>query len=85
MHYLLCREKITDFDQWKRDFDSQASAREEAWLYVQNVWRNLDNPEEVFYLFEVVDLDRARDFLGAPDAVRGRSGAASPDVYFLTA
>lgn len=87
MNHLFCRNKVADFDQWKRVFDSHAQAQREAGLQVKQVWRGIDDPSEVFMLFEVTDLAKARAFVTSPqvpDAKR-QSGVLEPPVmYFMT-
>jgi hypothetical protein len=86
MNHLLVRHKVEDFDRWKAVFDSHAAAQQEAGLRVKHVLRNIDDPGEVFLLFEVDDLDRARAFVTAP-AVPGAQQASGvidePDIVFL--
>lgn len=86
MKYLLCRNKVADFDQWKIVFDSHAAAQRESGLHVQRLWRGLDDPNEVFMLFEVTDLDKARAFITSPkvpDAQRQSGVTMKPDMYFM--
>jgi hypothetical protein len=86
MKYLLCRQRVDAFDHWKAVFDSHAAAQREAGLRLQHVWRNLDRPDEVFMLFKVADLAKARSFVTAPDvesAVRASGAAERAEVFFL--
>jgi len=84
---MLCRQKVADFEKWKQVFDSHAAAQSESGLQVQHVWRNIDNSHEVFMLFQVTDLTKAKAFVTSPDVPRAQeeSGALEyPDIYFLT-
>jgi hypothetical protein len=86
MDYLLCRQRVTDFDRWKGVFDSHVAAQRDAGLSVQQVWRNLDDPNDVFMLFQVTDIAKARNFVTAPDVPEAvkESGAVGPaEVFFL--
>lgn len=86
MWYLLVRHKVTDFDSWKSVFSSHERAAREAGMVVIKVLRNVENPNEVFLLFEIEDIERARAFVSAPGVPRAReeSGVVDePDIYFL--
>ena len=86
MHHLFCRNKVADFAQWKEVFDSHAQAQREAGLHVKHVWRGLDDPQEVFMLFEVTDLDKARAFVTAPKVPKAQQQAGvveQPTMYFM--
>jgi hypothetical protein len=87
MTYMLCRNRVADFAAWKRVFDSHAAAHGEAGLHLQGLWRNVDDPHEVFFLFAVDDVAKARAFVAAPDVpdAQRESGVLDrPDIYFLT-
>jgi hypothetical protein len=84
--YMLCRNKVADFAQWKQVFDSHAEAQRQSGLYLQRLWRGLDDPNEVFMLFEVTDIDEARNFVTSPkvpDAQQQSGVLQKPDIYFM--
>ena len=85
MLYLLCRNKVADFQQWKRSFDSHANAHHEAGLYLLDIWRNLEDRHEVFFTFEVRDLNKARAFISAPAAAASAqaAGLLEGEYHFL--
>jgi hypothetical protein len=87
MPYMLVRHKVADFSVWKRVFDSHLPAQQDAGLRVEKILRNMDDPNEVFLLFEVTDLEKAQAFVSSPKAVEGKeqSGVVDdPDMYLLT-
>ena len=59
MMVLLVRNKVKDFDQWRRVFDSQAEPARAAGLNLIQMWRSVDDANDVFFLFEVEDRGRA--------------------------
>jgi hypothetical protein len=85
MDYLLCRNRVADFDTWKEIFDSQAMPQRAAGLTPLNFWRAIDEPNNVFFLFQVSNLERARKFVTSPDAAKvGRAaGVVDADLFFL--
>ena len=84
--HLICRNKVTDFEKWKAVFDSHAEAHAEFGLKLQNLWRGVDNPNEVFMLFEVENEEKARAFVTSPEVPDAQSQAGVvelPDIYFV--
>lgn len=68
MTRLLCRNKVTDYAAWWQIFSSHASAHREAGLLLDHVWRSQDDANDIFFVFEVLDLEKARAFMAAPEA-----------------
>lgn len=86
MTHMLCRNRVADFAGWKRVFDSHAEAHREAGLKLIQLWRSIDDPNNVFFLFEVSSIEKARSFLSAPAASKARQSSGvidGPDIYFL--
>ena len=52
MLFMLCRNRVRDFETWKKLFDSHAQAHREAGLHLTSLWRSTDEPNNVFFLFE---------------------------------
>ena len=50
-----------------------------------NLWRGLEEPSNVFFLFEVTSLDKARAFIGNPAAAEAgkASGVLDGEYHFL--
>jgi len=85
MMMLLVRNKVKDFDQWRPVFDSQADAARAAGLNLIQMWRSVDEANEVFFLMEVEDRGRAEAFMNAPAAASAgiESGVIEGAFYFL--
>jgi hypothetical protein len=85
MVVMLCRNRVEDFEKWKAVFDSHLSAQHDAGIRLEKMWRELDDPDNVFFLFEVTDIDKARAFIGAPEAAEAgeMSGVIDGEIYFL--
>jgi hypothetical protein len=49
------------------------------------MWRTLAEPNNIFFLFEVGDLEKARAFIGDPDAAKGAetSGVIDGEYHFI--
>lgn len=87
MGYLLVRHKVKEFDEWKHVFEAHGEAQRKAGLRIDKVMRNAYEPNEVFLLFEVLDLAKARGFVFSPEVPRAQAESGvvdKPDIYFLT-
>lgn len=87
MTCMLCHNRVADFARWKRIFDSHADAHRAAGLRLTHFWRGLDDPNSVFFLFEVADIEKARAFIGTPEAAEaGRTaGVIDGQIHFVQA
>ena len=85
MIYMLCRNRVADFSVWKAVFDSCADRHPEAGLTLVNMWQCVDDPNNVFFLFEIESIDRAKEFMAAPEAAEaGRvSGVIDGEYHFV--
>jgi hypothetical protein len=61
MNYGLIRRKVADFSKWRTAYDANLSVRQKAGLKEKYVLHNIDNPNEVITLFELDDLQKARE------------------------
>ena len=84
---LLVRNRVKDADRWKRVFDAQAAAGAAAGLTVLHVWRSVDAPDQVFFLLDVEDREKAEAYMASPEsaAVGVEAGAIDGEVHFLEA
>ena len=82
---MLCRNKVADFLKWKAILDSHKDAHRQAGLTLESLWRVLDDPSNVFFVFAVADLNRAKAFISAPDAAKtGKdAGVLEGDYWFV--
>lgn len=82
---MLCRNKVADYAKWKSAFDSHAEAQQEAGLKLEHLWRSLDDPNEVFFLFSVADLTKAQAFTSGitPAEAKEKYGVVEGNIWFL--
>ncbi len=85
MIYMLCRNRVADFEKWKRVFDSHAEAHRAAGLKLVYLWRTLGDANNVFFLFRVKDIEKARLFIRDSDAdqARAASGVIDGEIHFV--
>ena len=85
MNYILGRYKVEDLASWKKTIASDRQRHLAMGLHFEEVWVNVDDPKEIFFTFEVDDLDKARAGLreaGALDAEKQKRGEI-PQLFFL--
>jgi len=82
---MLCRNRVADFATWKSFFDSHASAHGAAGLHLVNLWRGMEDPNNVFFLFRIESIERANAFIGAPEAAAAgkSSGVLDGEYHFI--
>lgn len=85
MIVMLCRNRVADFSKWKAIFSSHAEAHLAAGLRLRDLRRGLEEPNNVFFVFEVASLDKARAFISAPEAAEAgkTSGVIDGEYHFL--
>jgi len=85
MLVMLVRNRVEDYSRWKSVFDSQDSAAREAGLYLTDLWRDMEDPNNVFFVLRVSDLDKARAFLADPKSAEvGKiAGVIDGEIHFL--
>jgi hypothetical protein len=85
MIVLLCRNRVADFSQWKGVFDSHAPAHREEGLHLRSLWRGVEERNNVFFWFEVIDPQKARAFISNPAAAEAAktSGVLDGEYHFL--
>ena len=66
MTYMLCRNRVADFPRWRAVFASHEAAHRKAGLQLVNLWRSVEEPNNIFFLFEVASIDMAREFINDP-------------------
>jgi hypothetical protein len=83
--YLLCRNRVADFSRWKAVLASHAAAHCGAGLRLVNIWPGVEEPNNVFFLFEVASLDQARAFIGDPEAAKAgeTAGVIDGEYHFV--
>ena len=85
MTYMLCRNRVAGFSQWKSVFSSHAEAHQNAGLRLASIWRSLEEPNNVFFLFEVASIEKAQEFIRNPEAATAgqSSGVLDGEYHFV--
>jgi len=82
---MLCRNRVDDFARWRAVFASHQLAHRNAGLRLMKLWRSIEEPSNVFFLFEVASVEKAREFIGTPEAAKAgeTSGVIDGEYHFL--
>jgi hypothetical protein len=82
---MVCRNRVEDFATWYRAFQAHEAAHKAAGLTLLHIGHSIDNGNQVFFVFEVASLDKARSFIGSPDADEtGRAaGVIEGEYHFV--
>ena len=85
MIVLLSRNRVKDFDRWKVIFDAQEGAGHAAGLHLLKMWTALEDKNNVFFTFEVQDIEKARAFLNDPKSaeIGEEAGVIDGEYHFL--
>lgn len=84
MVHMICRNRVADFSKWRTIFASHATAHLQAGLRLLHLWRTVDDPNNVFFVFEVAAIDRAQAFINSPDAAKaGQASGVLDGEYHL--
>lgn len=76
MIVMLGRTRVTDFAGWKSAFDAKTPQLTAGGLHLCDLWRDTADPDNVYIVFEVESLDKARA-LEAEGVLEGEYGLLS--------
>jgi len=85
MTYMLCRNRVKDFAEWKTVFDSHTDAHLDAGLRLVNMWHSVEDSNNIFFLFEVASMDRTMEFVNSPESAKAgeESGVIDGEFHFI--
>jgi hypothetical protein len=85
--YMLVQFAVEDFSSWKSLYDQDHKDQQKAGLKELHLLRNIENPNGITLLFEIEDVEKAKEFVSSP-ATRERIEKArivgDPDISFLS-
>lgn len=83
--HMLCRVRVRDYDKWLAIFQSHRAAHEAAGMKLLRISRELGDPGNVFFSFELEDVERAKAFIEAPEAAQSgaESGVIDGEYHFV--
>ena len=84
---MMVKNKVADFDFWKKGFESHQSARLTAGLHDRLILRNVESPSDFYVLFEVSDPKHAMEFISSDSLSAFKKTltvTAEPEYTFLS-
>ena len=84
---LLVRNKVKDFSTWYAYFNEDSVAAAEYGVKLAGLWQTTDDPNNVFFILDVEDVDRANAFMARPESqeMGVKSGVIDGEFHYLEA
>ncbi len=86
MAYILVHHKIEDYNKWKPVFDNDAGNRAKHGSTGGKIFRNADNPNDIFTLLEISSIEKGKELTQSDslkEAMKKAGVIGMPEVYFL--
>jgi hypothetical protein len=65
-------------------FASHKGAHQDAGLRLVNTWRSVEQPNTVFFMFEVASMDKARAFISNPEVAKAGEASSVVDGEYYS-
>jgi hypothetical protein len=62
MSNLLTQHRVQNYDAWRPHFDRHEQTRQAHGITNPRVYRNANDPNDLVLLFDVADIERAKEF-----------------------
>lgn len=84
---LLVRNKVEDFSKWHRYFEQDSTVAAEYGMTIAGLWQSANDPNDVFFLLNVEDVDRANAFMARPESQEMgiKSGVIDGELHYIEA
>ena len=86
MAHILVHHKIEEYNKWKYAFDDHANIRAENGSMGGKVFRNADDPNDIFVLLELSSIEEGKKLAQSDDlkeAMQKAGVISMPEIYFL--
>lgn len=78
MPHILNKLTGVKFEDVKKQLEMDATSHAEQGMYLEHLWVNADNPDEIFFLFRVDDLNRCKQLI---EKVYAEARKKNPDAH----
>ena len=82
MAFVVVRGRVEDFAGWRKRFDEGTALRRSGGIKSEQVLRQSDDDRETLVIYEVDDVQQARQFLESEETRRRRHESGVRDVRF---
>ncbi len=82
---VMMRNKVKDWDAWKKVFDSHKQARTDAGLSDRVVAHSVGDTHNITLVFAITDMDKAKAFMNSQDLkdkMKEAGEEGPPDIFF---
>ena len=84
---VFVRHEIGDFAEWRSIYEGNESVRKKMGVVAQEIYRSVDNPNEVTVIHEFKTLEKARAWASSSElraALRMAGVTGTPQIWFTT-
>lgn len=85
-NYVLIRHGVENFPEWKTAYDAHKPERQAAGVTENQLFQDIGDANMVTILFDVEDLDRAKEFTSSDDLreIMQKAGViGKPEIHFI--
>lgn len=85
MGHILAKLKNVDIEDIRKTLIEHKNHHENQWLFLEHVWKNIDQQNEVFFIFRTDNLSKAKEFITTThkQALKEDPNATLPEFIFL--
>jgi heme-degrading monooxygenase HmoA len=86
MAHILVHHKVEDYTNWKTFFDEHSSFRDQHGSQGGKIFRSVNDPNEIFILFEWDNLQNAQKFTQSDELkeIMQKAGVVGmPEIHFV--
>ncbi len=86
MAHILVHHKIEEYNKWKSAFDDHSSIRAEHGSTGGKIFRNADDPNDIFVLLEISSIENGKKFAQSDslkEAMEEAGVISLPEVFFI--
>jgi hypothetical protein len=85
MPHILARLKGVNLEDIKKVLEADAPQHAEQGLFLEHLWQNADDSEEIVFLFRIDNIGKAKEFINKvhTEAIAKNPQANLPSMTFL--
>ena len=86
MAYILVKHNVAEYSNWRKIYDEHKPFRVKSGMINEMVFRNTNNPNEIFMLFKWNNILNAKIFAQSEDLKKAMEKAgvmSKPEIQFL--
>lgn len=82
---MLVRNRVEDYTRWRQVFDKDTERGLAYGISLAHMWRCTEDPNNVFFVLNIGDLEKANEFLTSPESAESgeASGVLDGEFYYV--